>query len=171
MSIMDELKRLTRPYEDEDDEYDEYEDDYEEEYDEPEEEPTRNSRRSERSERSERSSSGRSGMFGGQSSNSKDNVTPIKGQAQIQVVLVKPEKYSNVSEVADHLLANRTVVLNLEKTEKNVSRRLLDFLSGVAYANNGKIQPIAASTYLITPINVEFQGELKEEITRNPMFK
>ena len=58
----------------------------------------------------------------------------IHATTQLQVVLVKPARYENASEVADHLRDKRTVVLNLEKTQKDVARRLLDFLSGVAYA-------------------------------------
>ena len=66
--------------------------------------------------------------------NDNGKVVNIHATTQLQVVLVKPEKYENASEVADHLRDKRTVVLNLEKTEKDVARRLLDFLSGVAYA-------------------------------------
>ncbi|MCD8145212.1 MAG: cell division protein SepF [Oscillospiraceae bacterium] len=169
MSIMDELKRLAHPYEDDEDEFeDEYEGDYED--DEEEEEP----RPTWRAARAERAPASRSGSFSGGSMNATGgknaNVVPFNSRAQVQVVLVKPEKYGNASEVADHLLANRTVVLNLEHTEKNTARRLLDFLSGVAYANHGKIQRVAASTYIITPANVEFQGDLKDEMENNGML-
>ena len=51
------------------------------------------------------------------------------------------------------------MVLNLEKTEKDVSRRVVDFLSGVAYANNGKIKRIATNTFIITPYNVDLTGD------------
>ncbi len=177
MSFLDEFKRLAHPYEDDEEELEEeYEEEYEEEEAEAEEAP-RTSRFGRRPAKAERSAP-RTGVFGGgaapaqaQAPARDTNVVPLNNRAQVQVVLVKPEKYNNVSEVADHLLENRTVVLNLEKTDKAVSRRLLDFLSGVAYANHGKIQPIANATYLITPVNVEFQGSLKEEIERNGLFK
>ena len=61
--------------------------------------------------------------------------------------------------MADELLKRHTVVLNLEKTEKEVSRRIVDFLSGVAYANNGKIKRIATNTFIITPYNVDLTGD------------
>ncbi len=170
MSIMDELKRLAHPYEDDEDEFeDEYEGGYGDD-DEEEEEP----RPTRRAAHAERAPASRGGSLSGGSMNasgSKDaSVVPFNSRAQVQVVLVKPEKYGNASEVADHLLANRTVVLNLEHMEKSTARRLLDFLSGVAYANQGKIQRVASSTYLITPVNVEFQGNLKEEMESNGML-
>ncbi|MCQ2386337.1 MAG: cell division protein SepF [Clostridia bacterium] len=83
--------------------------------------------------------------------------------SQLSVVLVKPERYENAAELAEHLLGKRRVVLNLEKTNRETARRLLDFLSGVAFANEGKIRRIANSTYIITPYNVDFQDSLTEE--------
>ena len=70
----------------------------------------------------------------------------------------------------DHLNAKRTVVLNLEQTSKDVSRRLIDFLSGVAYANNGQIQRVANSTYIITPYNVDIMGDLLDELENSGVF-
>ena len=83
------------------------------------------------------------------------------------MVLVKPERFENASEIADHLREKRTVVLNLESTNKEIARRLLDFLSGVAYANEGKIKKVAISTYIITPYNVDILGDLIDELENN----
>ena len=81
----------------------------------------------------------------------RNKVVNIHATTQLQVVLVKPERFDDASGIADHLNAKRTVVLNLESTNKDVSRRLIDFLSGVAYANNGQIKRVANSTFIITP--------------------
>ena len=89
----------------------------------------------------------------------KNKVVNIHATTQLKVVLVKPERFENASEIADHLREKRTVVLNLESTNKDIARRLLDFLSGVAYANEGKIKKVAISTYIITPYNVDILGE------------
>ena len=83
---------------------------------------------------------------------------------QLKVVLVKPERFEDASTIADHLNNKRTVVLNLESTNKEVSRRLVDFLSGVAYANNGQIKRVANSTFIITPYNVDIMGDLLDEL-------
>ena len=99
-----------------------------------------------------------------------DKVVNIHTTAQLQVVLVKPERYEEAAAIADHLNERRTVVLNLESTNRDVARRLLDFLSGVAYANNGQIKRVANSTYIITPYNVDVMGDFIDELSNNGMF-
>ena len=92
----------------------------------------------------------------------------IHANSKLSVVLVKPESYAEAKEIADHLNQKRTVVLNLESTGKDVSRRLVDFLSGVAYANDGDLKRVANSTFIITPYNVDIMGdEMLEDFTEN----
>ena len=158
MGLMDELKRLARPYEDEDEEFDDFE-------------PV--SRVSE--QRQERRSSVReqqtANVFDAPEQPRRSNkVVNIHTTTQLQVVLVKPDKFEAASEIADHLRDKRTVVLNLESTNKDVARRLLDFLSGVAYANEGKIKKVAISTYIITPYNVDILGDLIDELENNGLY-
>ena len=74
------------------------------------------------------------------------------------------------SEVADHLRNKCAVVLNLESTNKDTARRLVDFLSGCAYAVDGKIKKVAISTYIITPYNVDIVGDLMEEIENSGVY-
>ncbi|MDD3430330.1 MAG: cell division protein SepF [Oscillospiraceae bacterium] len=100
----------------------------------------------------------------------RNKVVNINTTTQLQVVLVKPERFDDASAVADHLNAKRTVVLNLESTNKEVSRRLVDFLSGVAYANNGQIKRVANSTFIITPFNVDIMGDILDELESNGVF-
>lgn len=89
---------------------------------------------------------------------------------QLQVVLVKPERFETAAEIADHLRDKRAIVMNMETTPKDVARRLIDFLSGVAYAQDGKIKKIAASTYLITPCNVSLMGDLMDELESSGVY-
>lgn len=84
-------------------------------------------------------------------------------QNQMQVVLVKPDRFEDVSSIADHLNDKKTVVLNLEACEREISRRIIDFLSGVAYANHGNIRKVAVSTFIIVPTEVDVMGELMLE--------
>ena len=100
----------------------------------------------------------------------RNKVVNINATTQLQVVLVKPERFEDASAIADQLNAKRTVVLNLESTNKQVSRRLIDFLSGVAYANNGQIKRVANSTFIITPYNVDIMGDLIDELENNGVF-
>ena len=99
-----------------------------------------------------------------------DRVVNIHATAQLQVILVKPEKFEDARGIADHLNSKRTVVLNLESTNKEVSKRLVDFLSGVAYANHGKIKKVANCTYIITPYNVALEGDLLDELESNGLY-
>ncbi|MBE6952049.1 MAG: cell division protein SepF [Ruminococcaceae bacterium] len=99
-----------------------------------------------------------------------NKVVNINATAQLQVVLVKPDKFENAAEIADHLKDRRTVVINLEQTNKEIARRLLDFLSGVAYAYQGKFQKIANSTFLITPYNVGIMGDIIDELESNGLY-
>lgn len=81
----------------------------------------------------------------------------------VQVVLVKPERFDDVPAIADHLNEKKTVVLNLEAADRDTSRRIIDFLSGVTYANHGNIRKVANSTFIIVPTDVDVTGELMLE--------
>ncbi len=101
---------------------------------------------------------------------SNNKVVNINATTQLSVVLVKPEKFENAVDIADHLRDKRTVVLNLEQTNKDVARRLVDFLSGVTYAQDGKIKKVANSTFIITPYNVDILGDLIDELENNGLY-
>ena len=172
MGLLDEFKRLAHPYEDEEeDDYDEYD------------APAPRAERQDRSDRSDRAARAaeraerreRTGSLYGSApildeERRSNKVVNIRAATQLQVVLVKPEKFEDASSIADHLREKRTVVLNLESTNKEIARRLLDFLSGVAYANEGKIKKVAISTYIITPYNVDILGDLIDELENNGMY-
>ena len=144
MSFLDELKKWTHPYDDEDD-------DFEEEF---EEMPRKETAFEERRRADSRN----------------NKVVNIHATTQLKVVLVKPERFENASEIADHLRDKRTVVLNLESTNKDIARRLVDFLSGVAYAGDGKIKKVAANTYIITPYSVDIMGDLIDELESSGLY-
>ena len=152
MGFMDELKKIIHPYDDED--YD-YDDDFEE--------PAKESRSLFDDRKEERREERRS-------EERHNKVVNIHATTQLKVVLVKPERFENASEIADHLKEKRTVVLNLESTNKDVARRLIDFLSGVAYAGEGKIKKVAANTYIITPYSVDIMGDLIDELENNGLY-
>ncbi len=88
------------------------------------------------------------------------NYMNINTTAQLQVVLVKPEEFEDAQDIADNLISKRTVLLNIENLNKELSRRLIDFLSGVAYAQGGNIKRVANRTYIITPYNVDILGDV-----------
>lgn len=87
-----------------------------------------------------------------------------RATGDVQVVLVKPHRFEEADVAADHLKAGRSVILNLEDCDGESSRRLVDFLSGVAYANDGQVQRVATSTFIIAPRNVDMMGEMLDEL-------
>lgn len=97
-------------------------------------------------------------------------VVDVRTTAMLQVVLVKPDKFEDARAIADHLNEKRTVVLNLESASKDVSRRLVDLLNGVAYANGGQLKKVASNTYIITPYNVNVSGDLIDELENTGVF-
>lgn len=95
-----------------------------------------------------------------QSAHSKATVTEkAKIHSSLELKVVRPESFAAVGQIADHLLNGRTVVLNLEATSKEQSRRIVDFLNGVAYSIEGDIKLVSANTYIITPNSVNMSGE------------
>lgn len=78
----------------------------------------------------------------------------------MRMVLVRPEIFTDVAPIADHLKQGKTVVLNLENAESAQARRIVDFLSGAAYAISFKFKPVSNSTFVIIPDNTDFSGDL-----------
>lgn len=90
---------------------------------------------------------------------------------QMQVVLVRPDRFDDVTAIADHLNQQKSVVLNLESANRETSRRIIDFLSGVAYANGGSIRKVANSTFMIVPGAVDVLGEqLLDDFSDNGLY-
>ena len=150
MGLFDELKKLTHTYEDEDEEYDEDFPDVKK----PDNTAALFEERRSRSSAEER----------------RNKVVNIHATTQLKVVLVSPQHFEDASDIADQLKNKRTVVMNLESTNKDVARRLVDFLSGVAYAGEGKIKRVANSTYIITPYHVDIEGDLINELESNGLY-
>ncbi len=163
MGFFDELKKLTRPYDDE-------EDDFLDEAEEVAEEPVQEKPRmnpfagfsfgGEKSEEDQPKSAPRAAA----KTSSGKVVSLASGSGGMQVVLAKPDRFEAAAEIADHLRDRRAVLMNLETTAKETARRLIDFLSGVAYAQGGKIKKVSSNTYIITPSSVNLMGDLMDEL-------
>jgi len=80
----------------------------------------------------------------------------------LEMKVVKPERFDEVRTIGEHLLARRTVVLNLEETNKETTKRIIDFLCGVVFAIDGQVKKVANATYVVTPKNVDVSGESSE---------
>ncbi len=92
-------------------------------------------------------------------------------QRQFRVVVFEPRTFEEVQGVVDQLKNHRPVIINLEETEKNVARRVVDFMSGAVYSLGGGMQKISLSIFLFTPPNVEISlGPRAEPRERTNFF-
>ena len=147
MSWLDGFKRITQPYGD-----DEYEDEFEDEGFE-EEEGVRNAD-PRRIEFEGSSSDPKAGRYAAPSAGMS------KGNGQ-QVVLFRPNAFNDSAAAADDLRSGKAVIANMENVDKALSRRVVDFLTGCAYALDGKVNKIAQSTYLFCPHSMDVVGDLE----------
>ena len=92
----------------------------------------------------------------------------INTTTTLQIVLARPTDFSEVKSIGDDLNASKTVLLNLETVKNEDAKRILDFLSGVAYANGADIKMMAQKTFAIMPRSVGFSGvDLMDELENN----
>lgn len=84
-------------------------------------------------------------------------------QKQMKVMVVEPFSFDDAQSVADHLRNRKPVVINLENTEKDVAKRMVDFISGTTYALSGSIQKIGNDIFLCAPNNVDVSYSPREE--------
>ncbi|MBQ9552310.1 MAG: cell division protein SepF [Clostridia bacterium] len=162
MGFMDKISKLVSQNDSEyyDDAEEEYEDEY---YDEAEEE-----------EAPAAPKKSAFGVFRSSSANRSDNVVdinnaPASGRKN-RVVLAQPAVFSDAKGIADHVNQRCLVILNLKDTGSETTRRFVDFLSGVAYANNGKITRIDTAVFIITPSGYDLTGDMVESIQNGEIY-
>lgn len=147
MSLKDDLMKFLHPYDVMEDEPEEYE--------EQPERPERNERRSSARPEEER----------------RSKVVSLHNNTQLKVVVMKPVKFDeDARSIADNVLSKRTVVVNMENTDADTARRVLDFMSGVAYASGGDVKLVAAKTYIVTPYSGSVEGDYVNELEKNDLF-
>jgi cell division inhibitor SepF len=101
---------------------------------------------------------------------SRSRVLQPVGGADVQVHLVTPTSFNDAQEVADRFKRAVPVILNLQTTESDLAKRLIDFASGLTYAMDGGMQKIAEKTFLLTPRNVEVSAEEKARLVEKGFF-
>jgi cell division inhibitor SepF len=96
---------------------------------------------------------------------------PVGGNgADVRVHLVTPYSFNDAQEVADKFKQDTPVILNLQTTDTELAKRLIDFTSGLTYALGGGMQKIAEKTFLLTPRNVEVSAEEKARLVEKGFF-
>ena len=88
-----------------------------------------------------------------------------------KIVFVKPERYEDTKLIYDHLRSRRIVLMSLDETNKEIARRILDFMAGAVYASGGKIARVSSGTYINTPRDVDMKGsDMMDELDNSGMF-
>ncbi|MHB1127859.1 MAG: cell division protein SepF [Bacillota bacterium] len=103
------------------------------------------------------------------SRNKKPNVVSLHTQQTVKMVVVRPVSYDQVQSIADHLKSRRPVIINMEEIDKDLARRVLDFISGTIYALNGSMQKVSNGVFLFLPSNVTVTGELSMDRERGSL--
>lgn len=100
----------------------------------------------------------------------KAKVVNIATTTQMKVVVVTIERFDEVRDVVDHLCNKKPVVVNLEKLDKEISRRVIDIISGASYALDGSTQKIAKGIFLVAPYNVDIMADVRDELQNFESF-
>lgn len=98
------------------------------------------------------------------------NIVEFETKTLQQVVIMEPREFEDVKAIADYLCSKFTIILNLEQTKEQLRERILDFISGVAYANQGMIRPVAKHTYVVTPYTVNLVDQLMSGLENEGYF-
>ena len=179
MGFMDELRKLTTPYDDDDDFF--------EGSDESLKEPAQPSSaqiqfenafaadpagKPEPAERKPVKEAGEGGRFGLRRQPKAKSVQRERvvdfGGSETKVILFSPKTFEESGELVDHLMQGRSVVMTLDGIPTDTARRLLDFISGITYALQGKITPISAKAYFVSPQNVDILSAQSQSQPNQP---
>lgn len=102
-------------------------------------------------------------------SGKKSKVVGMPGMQQVKVVISQPSTFEQSEEICEHLKEKKSVILNLEYVNKDVARRIIDFVSGAAYALDGNMQKISNAIFLVAPFNYEITNEVMKEDIKNKL--
>ena len=98
----------------------------------------------------------------------QNKITPMRSSSRrsqtaggMEVCVIKPPSFDESREITETLLANRTVVLNVEGLDVDIAQRIIDFASGSCFAINGNLQKISNYIFIITPESVDISGDFQ----------
>jgi cell division inhibitor SepF len=95
---------------------------------------------------------------------------PNGGRSDVRVHLVIPKSFNDAQQIADKFKDNVPVVLNLQSSDTDLSKRLIDFASGLTYALDGGMQRIADKVFMLTPRNVQISAEERAQLIEKGFF-
>jgi len=99
----------------------------------------------------------------------KNKIVAMPQNPSVKMVISQPTTFEQSEEICSFLKEKKSVIVNLEYVNKDVARRIVDFISGGVYALNGHIQKISNSIFLIAPVNYEITNEMAREEIKNKL--
>ena len=99
----------------------------------------------------------------------KPKVVPLPNTSQVRVVILQPNSFEQSQEICEHLKEKKSIIVNLEFVDKDVARRIIDFVSGAVYGLDGNISKVSNSIFLIAPYNYEITNEVAREELKNKL--
>ncbi|MCT4543909.1 MAG: cell division protein SepF [Vallitalea sp.] len=99
--------------------------------------------------------------------NNATNVVNFQANVQMEVVVIEPETYDEAQDICDHIKSKKPVIINLDKIDRTIAQRIMDFVSGSCYTLNGDLQRVTNNIFIIAPENVDIAGEFREELKSN----
>jgi len=113
-------------------------------------------------------------IFADDAPRTRRNLRPVGndggGGADVRVHLVNPTSFNDAQEIADRFKQATPVILNLQTTDSELAKRLIDFGSGLTYALDGGMQKVAEKTFMLTPRNVEVSAEQTAQLVEKTFF-
>lgn len=102
-------------------------------------------------------------------SKKSNKVVGMPGMQQVKVIISQPSTFEQSEEICEHLKEKKSIIVNLEYVNKDVARRIVDFISGAVYGLDGNIQKISNSIFLVAPFNYEITNEVMKEDIKNKL--
>ncbi|HHW44799.1 DUF552 domain-containing protein [Desulfofundulus thermobenzoicus] len=94
----------------------------------------------------------------------RGQVVSLHTQRQVRVIVAEPKTFDEVQSIAEHLKNRRPVIVNLERADGGLARRVLDFVLGATYALDGNIKKVGNGIFLSVPSNMEISGDIREQV-------
>lgn len=105
------------------------------------------------------------GLFG----TKKNKIVNMPQVQSVKMVITQPTTFEQSEEICNYLKERKSIIVNLEYVNKDIARRIIDFLSGAVHALNGHIQKVSNSIFLIAPVNYDIESELAREELKNKL--
>lgn len=100
----------------------------------------------------------------------KHKIVNIHTNQQMNVVIYEPMDFEEAPDIVDNLKNRKPVIINLEKLDQELAKKIFDFLNGAIYALDGQIQKVSKGIFILAPSNIDISGNFKEELSNKGIF-